>query len=170
MNRLKTLSVTALATAMLFAAAMPGACGARRRARENLAATRIYTQTAFINQGDAPIRVTVVVGERLATPPGIGSTFVGQPQMIAPGGTYNAVLQEKKPYGAGFLFPEGEDLVVRFKVESSGATWEAATAAWFEVVGPVPVTIRLLPGDGVSNAAGEGGRIELVPAEWWPEE
>jgi hypothetical protein len=124
-----------------------------------------------VNQTDSPVRVTVVVGERTATPPGIGSTYWGQPQMVAPGGSYKALIQETKPYGVGFLFPDNQDLVVRFKLETAGATWEEGKAAWYEVVGVLPDTVWMLP-----NAAGAPGvevatgRVEVVPKDWWPKQ
>ena len=149
-----------------------GGCAAKRRAREWAVVSRTYAKTSFVNQSSRPVRVQVVVGERSDAPPGMGSSFVGQPQVIAPGGTYMALVQETKPYGVGFLFPDNQLLVVRFKVESAGATWEPVSAAWYEVVGALPEMIRITDDGegGAPGAAADAGRIERVPRDWWPAE
>lgn len=164
--------VTVLTAALVVGLCLPASgCGARRRARESQSVERMYARTSFVNQSDTSVRVTVVIGERTTTPPGMGSTFTSEPQQLSPGETYQATVQEKKPYGVGFLFPENQDLVVRFKLESTTATWEPAHVAWFEAVGPLPAAIRILPGDGgVPTAISDTGRIEAVPREWWPKE
>lgn len=169
---LKSVVAVSLASVVAAGAVMPlEGCAARRRAREAAAAERTYARTSFVNQGDMPVRVTLVVGERTDAPPGLGSTFMDTPRLIPPGGTYQAVVQDRKPYGVGFLFPENEDLVVRFKLEAAAATWEPARVAWFESVGPLPEVIRLMPGEGgAPTAISDVGRLEPVPREWWPKE
>lgn len=171
MSTLKRGIAVFAAAAVVAAVCVQPGCGAKRRAREAQAVQRTYAQTSFVNQTDVPVRVSVVVGERTATPPGIGSSFWGQPAVVHPGGTYKALIQETKPYGVGFLFPDNQVLVVRFKVETAGATWEAGQTAWYEVVGAMPETIRLVPNAaGAPGVAVAAGRVELVPKEWWPAE
>lgn len=158
-----------VAAAAIAAGFLPAGCAAKRRSQQAQSVERIYAQTSFVNQSGLPVRVTVVVGERKATPPGIGTSFRGEPVVVAPDGTYKATVQETKPYGVGFLFPENLVLVMRFKVESSGPTWEQMRHAWYEVVGPVPEKIRIVAGDdGAPAAAVDSGRLELVPIDWWP--
>ncbi len=172
MGTLKSLSVFALLAAVAAALLAPASgCAAKRKARESQSVARIYAKTAFVNDTDAAIRLSIVIGERIATPPGIGSSLRAEPQLIPPGGTYAALVQEKKPYGVGFLFPDNQDLVVRFKVESAGATWEPQQLAWYEVVGAMPESIRLVPNPaGPPGVTASTGRVEMVPREWWPRE
>lgn len=171
MSTMRTGVAAFAAAAVVAAVCVQAGCGAKRRAREAQAVQRTYAATSFVNQTDIPVRVSVVVGERMATPPGIGSSFWGQPAVVQPGGTYKAVIQETKPYGVGFLFPDNGALVVRFKLETAGATWEAGKVAWYEVVGPMPESIRLVPNDaGAPGVAVSAGRVEVVPREWWPAE
>lgn len=172
MGTLKSLSVFALLAAVAAAAlsSAPG-CAAKRKAREAQSVARIYAKTAFINDTDAAIRLSIVIGERTTAPPGIGSSLRAEPQLIPPGGTYAALVQERKPYGVGFLFPDNQDLVVRFKVESARATWEPQQLAWYEVVGAMPESIRLVPNPaGAPGVTVATGRVEMVPREWWPRE
>ncbi len=170
MDMLRTASVVVLAAAVGVASLTPAGCAAKRKARESQSVDRTYARTSFINDSGTSVRVTVVIGERTKTPPGVGSTYRAQPQLILPGGTYAALVQERKPYGVGFLFPDNQDLVVRFKVESAGATWEPTQVAWYEVVGPVPESIRLLPNQaGAAGVQPSTGRVDIVPREWWPQ-
>jgi hypothetical protein len=171
-SKLRAVVVAGLAAAVFAGCATTfSGCAAKRRSRESQSVSRVYAKTSFVNQTAGPVRVTVVVGERTDTPPGIGSKYVGQPQVIAAGQTYQAIVQEIKPYGVGFLFPDNQILVVRFKVESAGATWEPAHGAWYEVVGSLPEVIRIVGGGDVAPMAeSDTGRIELVPREWWPTE
>jgi len=172
MNTVKAFGVVVVAAAMTAAglAATPG-CAAKRKSRESQSIERTYAKASFINDTAAPVRLSIVVGERSENPPGMGTTYSAEPQVIGPGGTYLALIQERKPYGVGFLFPDNMDLVVRFKVESAGATWEPSQFAWYEVVGPMPEVIRLFPNQaGAPGVRLSTGRVELVPQDWWPKD
>ena len=172
MNTVKAVVVMALGAAFVAAGLLPvSGCAAKRKSREAQSVERTYAKTAFINDTGASVRLSIVIGERTSTPPGIGSTYHAEPQLITPGSTYAALVQEKKPYGVGFLFPDNQELVVRFKVESAGATWEQSQFAWYEVVGAMPESIRLVPNQaGAPGVQPSTGRVEVVPREWWPKE
>lgn len=154
--------------AMVLVLALLGGCDGSG-AKSGTGAT---IKTEVVNYATSPASVLVVAGVRTTEAPG----------MVSIAGSGVSPLQPNKRSMVAVNVPQrsiGEFNargVVRVRVEGVGASWERPRVAWYEIVGPMPIVLRVKDGTSPGFLQIEKGpgadltRVELVPREWWPQE
>lgn len=129
-------------------------------------------KTEVVNYATSPASVLVVAGVRTSEAPGMVSIAGSGVSPLQP--NKRSMIAVNVPQrSAGEFNTRG---VVRVRVEGVGASWEQPRVVWYEIVGPMPVVLRVKDGTRPGFLQIEKGpgadltRVELVPKEWWPQE
>ena len=129
-------------------------------------------KTEVVNYATSPASVLVVAGVRTSEAPGMVS-IAGSGVSPLPPNKRSMVAVNVPPSSVGEFNSRG---VVRVRVEGVGASWEQPRVVWYEIVGPMPLVLRVKDGTRPGFLQIEKGpgadltRVELVPKEWWPQE
>lgn len=153
-----------LLTLLAFAAALTGCSSGQKPAGPVLG-------TEVVSYASSPASVLVVAGVRSAEPPGMSPVAASGVSPLQPNKRSMIRVQVPQKSAADFQ-SKG---IVRVRVEAVGTSWEQSRVAWYEIVGPMPVVLRVYDGPGsyLRLEKGPGSdqtRLEAVPKEWWPRE
>ena len=134
--------------------------------------TGVVIKTEVVNYASVPASVLVLAGVRTSEPPGMVN--------VAGSGVSPRQPNKRSMVMVGVPQKSADEFkgrgVVRVRLEGVGASWEQPRLAWYEIVGPMPIVLRVKDGaqpgylDLEKGPGSDQTLVKPVPKEWWPRE